>query len=65
MSDATERPSTDVPDSDDVIQGDGSGDPNSDRAFLNDLPPAQDKRLDESEVDATDIAGDEDDASGL
>lgn len=26
---------------DDDIAGDGSGDPNDDRAFLQDLPPAQ------------------------
>ncbi len=47
---------------DDTIAGDGSGDPNDDRSFLQDLPPAQDKRLTESEVDATDPL-DEDDAT--
>lgn len=48
---------------DDRIAGDGSGDPNSDRAFLQGLPPAQDQRLDDSEVDVTDPL-DEDDLDG-
>lgn len=29
------------PSADPTIQGDGSGDPNQDREFLQDLPPAQ------------------------
>ncbi|MBT2486025.1 MULTISPECIES: hypothetical protein [unclassified Microbacterium] len=29
------------PSADPAIQGDGSGDPNQDREFLQDLPPAQ------------------------
>lgn len=55
-------PSEDGTDRDDVIAGDGSGDPNDDRAFLNDLPPAQDKRLEDSGVDATDPDPDDTDA---
>lgn len=40
---------------DESIQGDGSGDPNSDRGFLQDLPPAQ--------VDETSDAADTEDAN--
>lgn len=33
-----------------AMQGDGSGNPGSDREFLQDLPPAEDKRTDDAEV---------------
>ena len=41
-----------------MLQGDGSGYPNKDREFLQDLPPAEDKRLDDAEVDATGLTDD-------
>ncbi|WP_309103165.1 hypothetical protein [Microbacterium sp.] len=64
MSDSHEQPTSSEPGSreEDRLAGNGSGDPNSDRGFLNDLPPAQDKRLEDSEVDVTDVADDEEDA---
>ncbi|MFS0852035.1 hypothetical protein [Microbacterium sp. 179-I 3D4 NHS] len=62
MSDVNDEQIPAAPDGvsgDDVIPGDGSGDPNSDRQFLQDQPPAQDKRLDDAEVDVTDADDDE------
>jgi hypothetical protein len=62
MSDVNDEQIPAAPDGvsgDDVNAGDGSGNPNSDRAFLNDLPPAQDKRLDDAEVDVTEAGDDE------
>ncbi|MFS0893809.1 hypothetical protein [Microbacterium sp. 179-I 3D3 NHS] len=43
-------------DDDAAIAGDGSGDPNRDRGFLQDLPPAQvdDDAVQEAQTDAED-----------
>lgn len=51
-------PRTDAPQPDDAAAGfdKGTGDPNDDRAYLNDLPPAQ------VQDDAEDVDSDETDA---
>lgn len=61
MSDARDEQIPPAPDGvsgEDALQGDGSGDPNKDREFLQDLPPAEDKRLDDAEVEATGLTDD-------
>lgn len=62
MSDARDEQIPADPDGasgEDALQGDGSGDPNADREFLQDMPPAEDKRLDDAEVDATGLTDDD------
>lgn len=61
MSDVNDQQNASASGGDDpTLQGNGSGNPGTDREFLQDLPPAEDKRLDDAEVDATGLTDDED-----